>query len=304
MSEAFDAPVAIPMPSETPLEEAVPVRTGFETSVAPSIQSTSKNQICPFCSTANDDIAFSCGSCRAVLSLSDLELVLANNNADKYLIRKAVEKMESERNNGAFGPAELTTLGIGHLNLRNLQYGFNHLQEASKMDADNIVLAGQVNSLQIRMEEIRQQEEAHAAMVKGKTILVVDDSATVRKLIAGKLEKSGHNVICSNDGEDALERIKTIVPDLVLLDIAMPGMDGYQVCRQIRGWSTTTSTPIVMISGKDGFFDKMRGRMAGAVGHITKPFGPETLMKAVEFYLGGGNDLEAEVPVLEMESVN
>jgi twitching motility two-component system response regulator PilG len=94
------------------------------------------------------------------------------------------------------------------------------------------------------------------------------------------------------------------VPDLVLLDIAMPGMDGYQVCRQIRGWVATANVPVVMISGKDGFFDKMRGKMAGAVGHITKPFGPETLMKAVEFYLGGGVDLEAEPQVLETELVN
>lgn len=305
MSEAFDAPVAIPMPAETPLEEASPARTGFETCVAPAQSDiTKKNQICPFCTSANDDIAFACTSCRAVLSLSDLELLLANNNADKYAIRKAVDKMESERSGHQLEAAELIDLGIGHLNLRNLQYGYNCLQEASKLDPDNIVLTGQVNSLLIRMEEIRRQEEAHAAMVKGKTILVVDDSATVRKLIAGKLEKSGHNVVCANDGEDALEKIKTVVPDLVLLDIAMPGMDGYQVCRQIRGWTTTANTPVVMISGKDGFFDKMRGKMAGAVGHITKPFGPETLMKAVEFYLGGGVDLDADQQVFETESVN
>ena len=304
MAEAFDAPVAIPMPDEVPLEETPFVRTGFETTVAPPIESIKKNQICPFCETANDDIAFACGSCRAVLSLSDLEMVLANNNADKYKIRKAVDKMESERHEGTFDSAKLTTLGIGHLNLKNLQFGFECLQEASRLEPDNIVLAGQVNSLHIRMDEIQRQEEAHAALVKGKTILVVDDSATVRKLIAGKLEKSGHNVVCSNDGEEALERIKTVVPDLVLLDIAMPGMDGYQVCRQIRGWNSTASTPVVMISGKDGFFDKMRGKMAGAVGHITKPFGPETLMKAVEFYLGGGVDLDAGPQVLETESVN
>jgi twitching motility two-component system response regulator PilG len=301
MSEAFEVPVAIPMPNEISLEAAPVTRTGFETSVAAPVK---KNQVCPFCTAANDDIAFACSSCRAVLSLSDLELVLANNNADKYLIRKAVEKLESERNDREFGAAELTTLGIGHLNLRNLQFGFNCLQEASKLEPENIVLAGQVNSLLIRMAEIRRQEEAHAALVKGKTILVVDDSATVRKLIAGKLEKSGHIVVCCNDGEDALERIKSLVPDLVLLDIAMPGMDGYQVCRQIRGWSSTATTPVVMISGKDGFFDKMRGKMAGAVGHITKPFGPETLMKAVEFYLGGGSDIDAEQQILETESVN
>ncbi|MBK6749099.1 MAG: response regulator [Acidobacteria bacterium] len=122
-------------------------------------------------------------------------------------------------------------------------------------------------------------------MPKGKTILVVDDSATVRKLISSKLEKSGHQVICAVDGVEAMATIETIVPDLVLLDIAMPRMDGYQVCKLIRSNEAVKDVPVVMISGKDGFFDKVRGRMAGTTGYITKPFGPETLMKALETYL-------------------
>jgi CheY-like chemotaxis protein/Tfp pilus assembly protein PilF len=306
MVDAFDTASAIPMPTEAELavEPIEPERTGFETTVEPPRQTAKKTQVCPFCEAANDEIAFACGSCRAVLTFSDLEMLLANNNADKYVIRKAVDKLEKARNDSSLSGSELTNLAIGHLNLRNIQFGFDCLQEASKLNPDDVILAGQVNALHIRMEEIRAQEEAHAAMVKDKTILVVDDSATVRKLIAGKLEKNGHTVICSGDGEDALEQIKKTVPDLVLLDIAMPGIDGYQVCRQIRGWVSTANTPVVMISGKDGFFDKMRGRMAGAAGHITKPFGPETLMKAVEFYLGGGTDMDTDQPPIESESVN
>jgi twitching motility two-component system response regulator PilG len=84
-----------------------------------------------------------------------------------------------------------------------------------------------------------------------------------------------------------MDYLKNLAPDLILLDITMPRMDGYQVCKLIRGNPTTKDVPIVMISGKDGFFDKVRGRMAGATGYITKPFGPETLMKAVEHYLSG-----------------
>jgi twitching motility two-component system response regulator PilG len=75
------------------------------------------------------------------------------------------------------------------------------------------------------------------------------------------------------------------LPDLVLLDIAMPRMDGYEVCKQIRANPVAHDLPVVMISGKDGFFDKVRGRMAGTSGYVTKPFGPETLMKALETYL-------------------
>ena len=116
------------------------------------------------------------------------------------------------------------------------------------------------------------------------TILVADDSATVRKLISGKLEKCGHTVVCAVDGVEALEKLEEIAPDLILLDINMPRMDGYQTCKLIRGNELTKDVPIVMISGKDGFFDKVRGRMAGTTGYITKPFGPETLMKTVETY--------------------
>jgi twitching motility two-component system response regulator PilG len=127
-----------------------------------------------------------------------------------------------------------------------------------------------------------------------KTILVVDDSPTVRKLITSKLEKCGHRVIAAIDGVDALERIDAELPDLVLLDITMPRMDGYEVCRQIRLRQDAKTLPIIMISGKDGFFDKVRGRMAGTTGYVTKPFGPETLMKALEAYLSQERVLEAQ----------
>jgi twitching motility two-component system response regulator PilG len=92
-------------------------------------------------------------------------------------------------------------------------------------------------------------------------------------------------VITAVDGMDALAKINEVVPDLVLLDITMPRLDGYQVCKLIRNNEATKDVPVVMISGKDGFFDKVRGRMAGTNGYITKPFGPDTLMKTIELYL-------------------
>ncbi|MBA2378668.1 MAG: response regulator [Blastocatellia bacterium] len=132
---------------------------------------------------------------------------------------------------------------------------------------------------------MRRHEEAQSVPTASKRILVVDDSPTIRKLISGKLEKAGHEVLVSADGVEAIEMLKNLTPDLILLDITMPRLDGYQVCKQIRANETTKDVPVVMISGKDGFFDKVRGRMAGSSGYITKPFGPETLMKAVETYL-------------------
>jgi twitching motility two-component system response regulator PilG len=288
-SSDVDSDPAIAMPvEELPSIELSP-ETGPGTFVELSEVLVAKAEPvdCPFCKNTNDAQAISCHSCMAVLTLSDLELLLANQDASKLVLRHAVEELERRHLRGQLESDELITLGLGHVNLRNLQRGYECLSEASKLSPNNVVLAGQVNALLIRLGEIKQQEEAHLKMPKGKSILVVDDSPTVRKLIAGKLEKCGHEVICANDGVEALEQLENFVPDLVLLDIAMPRMDGYQVCKHIRSNNATKDVTVVMISGKDGFFDKVRGRMAGTTGYITKPFGPETLMKTVEMYLSG-----------------
>ncbi len=296
-TNVFDAPFEmtmfgskIPMPTDDFEPAADEPLTGFETRIVAPEETQIVNpsaRSCAFCNFENDLQAIACNGCHAVLTLADLEMLLGNTNADKSVLRRAVEQMESERLTRPFTEAELTTLGIGHLNLRNLQFGYDFLHEASQVNPNNVVLAGQVNALLIRLGEIRMQDEVHDAMSKGKTILVVDDSPTVRKLIAGKLEKCGHDVFCSSDGIEAMERLEELRPDLILLDITMPRMDGYQVCKLIRSNIATKDVPVVMISGKDGFFDKVRGRMAGTSGYITKPFGPETLMKAVESHLRG-----------------
>ncbi len=180
---------------------------------------------------------------------------------------------------------ELKHLGIGYLNLKDYRKGFEYLQEASRKDPNDVVLVSQMDALAVRLAEIEQHDREHEPVTQGLKILVVDDSPTVRKLISGKLEKCGHEAICAVDGMDALAKINEVIPDLVLLDITMPRMDGYQVCKLIRSNDATKDVPVVMISGKDGFFDKVRGRMAGTSNYITKPFGPETLMKAVNEYV-------------------
>lgn len=284
------APVeGIPMP-ESVLEglEDAPATMGIAAQLDYA-ESESRSPItssaCPFCQGENEVNAFVCHTCMAVLTLSDLEMLLENPHADKLVLRQAIESMEREKSSREFDEYELTMLGIGHLNLRNLQFGYSYLQEASQINPNNVMLSSQVNALLIRLEEIKKRDEVHESKPKGKTILVVDDSPTVRKLISGKLEKCGHDVFCSADGVEAMERLQNLIPDLVLLDITMPRMDGYQVCKMIRSNEATKDVPVVMISGNDGFFDKVRGRMAGTSGYITKPFGPETLMKAVETYL-------------------
>ncbi|MEJ7624566.1 MAG: response regulator [Pyrinomonadaceae bacterium] len=240
---------------------------------------------CPFCRADNDVQAVECSACRATLTLADIGRLLGNTKVETAPVQQAITEMEAEWNLRDFNEDELTSLALGHLNLGNHENGLRYLQEAARINPDDLILTAQTNAVAIRLEEMRPQNEIHESMPRGKTILVVDDSATVRKLIAGKLEKSGHNVICASDGVEALACLEENLPDLVLLDINMPRMDGYEVCREIRSNPAAQNLPVVMISGKDGFFDKVRGRTAGTTGHVTKPFGPETLMKALETYL-------------------
>ena len=240
---------------------------------------------CPFCTTVNDPLALQCSGCHAVLTVSELDMLLNRASCESQSIRDAVVKMEAEWNLREFDEIEMTTLALGHFNLQDSDEGLKYLREASRLNPNNVMLASQANAIAIRLEETRRQNHVPSSAPTGKSILVVDDSSTVRKLIAGKLEKSGHTVICAVDGVEALELINHGLPDLVLLDISMPRMDGYEVCRQIRSDPAAANLPVIMIAGRDGFFDEVRGRIAGTTAYITKPFGPETLMKALDAYL-------------------
>jgi len=117
-------------------------------------------------------------------------------------------------------------------------------------------------------------------------VMVIDDSPTIRKAVSIGLEAEGYHVVTAVDSVDALRRLEETQPDLILLDITMPGMDGYKLCRKIRSMERTKAIPVVMLSGKDGFFDKVRGRMAGCTDYITKPFASRVLLDTVAQHCG------------------
>ena len=128
--------------------------------------------------------------------------------------------------------------------------------------------------------------EAHQAETKTtKTILVVDDSPTVRKLVAMTLEKRGYKVVSAFDGVAAIKEIAAHNPALILMDVNMPRLDGYQLCKLVKKHESTRHIPVLMLSGKDGMFDRLRGRLVGCSGYIAKPFVPEELVETVEQHL-------------------
>ena len=123
-----------------------------------------------------------------------------------------------------------------------------------------------------------------AAAPSRRTVMVVDDSPTIRKILGLTLERAGYAVVAEPDGESALARLAQTTPDLVLLDIAMPNLDGYEVCKQIKQNPQTANVPVVMLSGKGALFDKVKGHMAGAVEYLTKPFETPAVLAVVTNY--------------------
>lgn len=112
-------------------------------------------------------------------------------------------------------------------------------------------------------------------------VLVVDDSNTIRRSAEIFLKQGGHEVLLAEDGFDALAKVNDYEPDLIFCDIMMPKLDGYQTCAIIKRNPKFTATPVIMLSSKDGFFDKARGRMVGSEDYLTKPFTKDQLLKAV-----------------------
>jgi len=117
------------------------------------------------------------------------------------------------------------------------------------------------------------------------TVLVVDDSPTIRKVVELTLKREQIRVLGAADGLSALAMVADEKPDLVLLDIMLPRMDGYQICQIIRRNKDYKKLPIIMLSGKDGLFDRVRGRLAGSSEYITKPFDPNELVRVVRKHL-------------------
>ncbi|MFP8832995.1 response regulator [Hydrogenophaga sp. XSHU_21] len=113
-------------------------------------------------------------------------------------------------------------------------------------------------------------------------VLVVDDSNTIRRSAEIFLKQGGHEVLLADDGFDALAKINDYQPDLIFCDILMPRLDGYQTCAIIKRNARFAGIPVVMLSSKDGVFDKARGRMVGSQEYLTKPFTKDQLLQAVQ----------------------
>ncbi|WP_213878456.1 response regulator [Pseudomonas sp. dw_358] len=127
-------------------------------------------------------------------------------------------------------------------------------------------------------------------------VMVIDDSRTIRRTAEMLLKHAGCEVITAIDGFDALAKIADHHPRVIFIDIMMPRLDGYQTCALIKHHSTFRSIPVIMLSSRDGLFDKVRGRTAGSEQFLTKPFSREELLGAIKAHVPGFAAVEQHAP--------
>jgi twitching motility two-component system response regulator PilG len=118
--------------------------------------------------------------------------------------------------------------------------------------------------------------------LKGLRVMVIDDSKTIRRTAETLLKKAGCEVVTATDGFEALAKIADQKPDIIFVDIMMPRLDGYQTCALIKNNGVYKKTPVIMLSSKDGLFDRARGRIVGSEQYLTKPFAKEELLGAIK----------------------
>ena len=119
----------------------------------------------------------------------------------------------------------------------------------------------------------------------GLKVLIIDDSKTIRRTAESILTKEGFQVFTAIDGFDALSKVADHKPDVIFVDIMMPRLDGYQTCALIKHNKAFNKTPIIMLSSKDGLFDRARGKIVGSEEYLTKPFTKEELLTAITSYV-------------------
>jgi twitching motility two-component system response regulator PilG len=125
---------------------------------------------------------------------------------------------------------------------------------------------------------------------QGVKVMVIDDSKTIRRTAESLLKKVGCEVITAVDGFDALAKIADSQPSIIFVDIMMPRLDGYQTCALIKNNSALKQTPVIMLSSKDGLFDRAKGRIVGSDQYLTKPFSKDELLSAIRNHVDVSSD--------------
>ncbi|UCF92016.1 MAG: response regulator [Desulfobacterales bacterium] len=253
---------------------------------------------CPFCWSPLDRKAFQCGFCGADQIIVKARIMFPRRKVQEEVLRDAFTRFANvialEKNVNA-----IYYLCMAHYNLNQLNEVLDLLNQAVKIAPEKKFFSEQLNLILNYMASAtatyetarpdRPTDPKPRASEKGvnnkKKVLVVEDSSTTRKVIVLTLSQRGYTVIEAQDGLEALSKLNEEKPDMVLLDIILPQMDGYKILSIIRENKDFKNTPVIMLTSKDGILNKVKSKLAGSTAHLTKPFTPEDLVYTIEKYL-------------------
>ena len=252
---------------------------------------------CPLCWAPTRKYAPQCPHCLSLLVI-DKSGFKAIGLGRQEVLRQARERLLKVRMAEPNAKANYY-LAVVFFNLQEYGESSHYLREAIRLAPDKKFFSAQLEELMafiasgsVENEETKRQRalevltsEKKAAGGWGKSVLVVEDSPTTRKVISLTLAKNGFQIQEAGDGLEALSRLSEKKPDLILLDIILPRMDGYEILALIRRNPELKHIPVVMLTSKDGLINKMKGRLAGSNAYLTKPFDPKELISTVEKYL-------------------
>jgi CheY-like chemotaxis protein len=221
--------------------------------------------VCSLCDWQDVGTPARCAKCGAVCDISNLRALSENFAANEQLMLAALQRWEqSERYARTFDGQ--INLARAYLNLNRSNDAIPHLRRAIEIRPDD-------HRVRRTLEHLRSR----------KLVLAVDDSMTIRRIVSIILERSGYRVAVACEGDEALLKVREELPDLILLDVVMPGMNGYQVCRQIRQDDRATKVPVVILSSS--LLDRIKGRLSGVNDYLAKPFETDQLLYTIKRYV-------------------
>jgi len=252
---------------------------------------------CYFCWAPLNKKENTCHYCHGHLTIDDGTLADPTAMNGTYL-QQAKERYQRILNKTPRNLIATYCLALIHFNNNDYQETLSFLDKAAKMAPSKELF---VNQLKILLNHLAQQpviddvdKDTTSAIPDSdkdsndsakKLILVVEDSSTTRKVIAITLSRSGYRVNEAADGLEALSKISEERPDLIMLDVILPKMDGYKILSIIKGNKEFKDIPVIMLTSKDGFISKMKGKMAGTAAYLTKPFDPEKMISEIEKHI-------------------
>lgn len=253
---------------------------------------------CPFCWFLLERGAVLCIKCLSHLVINN-QLLRSTPAANQQILSKAIDRYMSvihrEKNAKAY-----YYLGMAYLNSQNWEEALTHLDKAVKLDPMRQFYSKQLQTLLNHMASTKaitgqnyfpqkKASDGDAAtaqnLIKRNKILVIEDSSTTRKVIAITLSQNGYEIIEATDGLEALSKLNETRPDLILLDIILPKMDGYKILSIIKENPEFKKIPVIMLTSKDGIINKVKGKVAGSTAYLTKPFDPTQLVATIEKHL-------------------